>query len=124
MLLLDEMLPATIAERLTRAGCNTDAVVARVDLRGAPDDEVLQVCTRERRVLVTCNISDFVALIRTTVASGRTHAGIVLVSTTTFPMDRHRTKRITQALAKRHREGRWPGPGQFEFLQRKQERVG
>jgi len=117
VLLLDEMLPASIAERLTRAGCDTDAVVARVDVRGAPDDEVLEVCTRERRVLVTCNISDFVALSRTMMASGREHAGIVLVSTKTFPVDRHRTKRIAQALAKRHRDRRWPGPGQLEFLQ-------
>lgn len=118
MLLLDEMLPVSIAERLIRAGCDTDAVVARVDLRGAPDDEILDVCTRERRVLVTCNISDFVALSRTTVASGRAHSGILLVSTKTFPMDRDRTKRIAQALARRHREGRWPGLGQYEFLQR------
>lgn len=118
MLLLDEMLPASIAETLTRAGCNTEAVVARPDVRGAPDDEVLEVCTREGRVLVTCNISDFVTLSRTMVASERAHAGILLVSTKTFPMDRHRTKRVAQALVERHRKGHWPGPGQLDFLQR------
>lgn len=117
MLLLDEMLPPTVAEHLTGEGCDTEAVCARPDLRGAPDADVLEAATREGRVLVTDNIRDFAPLSGTWAGQGRTHPGIVLISSRIFPMTRGRSVRIAAALLARCRSDDWPQAGQCDFLQ-------
>jgi hypothetical protein len=117
LLLLDEMLPGAIAVELTAAGCDTEAVSARLDLRGAPDGDVLEQAAREGRVLVTDNIRDFAPLSNAWAAQGRTHPGMVFISSKSFPMTRGRAERIAAALLKRCRTDTWPQPGQYDFLQ-------
>ena len=116
-LLLDEMLPAAIAEQLSAAGCDADAVSARPDLRGAFDADVLEVAAQEGRVLVTDNIRDFGPLSQQWAAQGRTHPGIVLISGKTFPMARGRSGLVAAALRVRCRANSWPQPGQYDLLQ-------
>lgn len=115
-LLLDEMLPASIAAKLTDAGFDVEAVVARPDFRGAADADLLEAATREGRVVVTGNIGDFVSLSNAWAGQGRIHPGIVLVSSKTFPMARQRSVQIAAALLARCTSGRWPERGQWDFL--------
>lgn len=112
------MLPVSIVTQLAGAGCDTEAVSARPDLRGAPDAEVLDVAARDGRILVTDNVRDFVALSSLWAGQGRTHPGIVLISSKTFPMTRSRSGQIAAALLRRCTSDRWPTEGQWDFLQR------
>lgn len=116
MILLDEMLPPSIADELSARGFDAVAVAARSDLRGSADAAVLEAATREDRVLVTENIGDFVALSKDWAGHGRAHKGIVLISSKAFPMSRSRAGRITAALLMRCERATWPGPGQYDFL--------
>jgi hypothetical protein len=116
VLLLDEMLPPSLADQLNEAGCDTIAISADPALRGSPDAEVLEIAYAQGRVLVTDNIRDFAPLSTEWTAAGRAHAGILLVSSKTFPMTRDRTGRIAAALLARHGATHWPAPGQVEFL--------
>ena len=116
MLLLDEMLPSSIAARLTDAGCDTVAISAQPDLRSTPDADVLEIAAQQGRVLVTDNVQDFAPLSSSWAAAGRAHPGILMISSKTFPMTRARSRLIAAALLKRHSSHTWPAPGQFEFL--------
>lgn len=116
VLLLDEMLSPGIAEQLSRAGCDATATSARADLRGMPDADLLEFAAREKRILVTDNIRDFVPLSHAWTGLGRTHPGIILISSKTFPMTRGRSALITRALLERCAQQDWPGLSQFDFL--------
>jgi hypothetical protein len=116
VLLLDEMLPPSLAAALNKAGCDTSAISAEASLRGTPDAEVLELAAAQGRVLVTDNIRDFVPLSNAWAAQGRTHPGMLLLASKTFPMTTTRTGSIAAALLRRHHAGTWPAPGQFEFL--------
>jgi Domain of unknown function (DUF5615) len=98
-LLLDEMLSGAIAEQL-RCGHDVTAVVEDPALVALPDDEILAAAAAGRRALVTANIKDFVPLDQRYKASGRTHAGLVLVSAKTFPQDRTFIGAVVGALNK------------------------
>lgn len=52
---LDENLSPFLAEIFNAAGHDAHSVVQQ-DLGGQPDDRVIDVCTRERRVLVTLDL--------------------------------------------------------------------
>jgi len=84
-LLLDEMLPAVIAEQLRGRGADVSAVQERAELRGLADVELFALAQREERATVTYNRDDFLALDRQYRADGRDHHGIVIVSPTRFP---------------------------------------
>lgn len=116
MLLLDEMLAPTLADVLSDAGCDTASVSAVPELRGIPDAEVLELAAAQARILVTDNIRDFVPLSKAWAAAGRTHPGLILISSKTFPMSSKRIGSIAAALLARHRANDWPAPGQYEFL--------
>ncbi len=116
MLALDEMLPPTLAAALNAAGCDAVALSADPAMRGTPDAEVLEWAAAHGRILVTDNIRDFVRLSNAWAALGRTHSGMLLLSSRTFPMTPSRTGSIAAALIRRHDAGSWPAPGQFEFL--------
>lgn len=116
MLLLDEMLPPALAEHLSSAGCDTTAISADPERRGASDGEVLALAAAQGRVLVTDNIRDFVPLSNAWAAEGRLHPGMLLISSRTFPMTSTRMGAIAKALMRRHEASTWPSPGQFEFL--------
>ena len=97
-LLLDEMFSDTIAEQLRAQGHDVTSVVADPALVGLPDDQVLAYATTQGRALVTANIKDFVPLDGRYRAAGQSHAGLILVSTKTFPQNRSFTTAITTAL--------------------------
>lgn len=97
-LLLDEMLSGVIAEQLRARGHDVVAVVDDSALIGLPDEEILAAAANKGRALVTTNIKDFVPLDQRYKASGRTHAGLVVVSSKTFPQDRSFIGAIVLAL--------------------------
>jgi hypothetical protein len=98
-LLLDEMFSSAIADQLRAKGHDVIAVVAGPDLVGLPDDQILAHATDTGRALVTANVKDFMPIDARYRAANQTHAGLILVSTKTFPQDRNFTAAITSALS-------------------------
>ena len=98
-LLLDEMFSDDIAQQLRAKGYDVISVVADQTLVGLPDDQVLAYATSAGRALITANIKDFVPLDGRYRAAGQYHAGLVLVSTKTFPQSRGFPSAITTSLA-------------------------
>ncbi len=98
-LLLDEMFSGTIAEQLRAKGHDVLATVADPALISLPDDQILAYAAATGRALVTANIKDFIPLDAQYRAAGQAHAGLILVSTKTFPQDRGYSIAITSALA-------------------------
>ena len=98
-LLLDEMFTDDIARQLRTMGYDVISVVADPALVGLPDDQILAYATTEGRALVTANIKDFVPLDTRYRAAGRSHAGLILVSTKTFPQNRGFPSAVATALA-------------------------
>ena len=94
------MLSGTTAEQLRSRSHDVTAVVEDPALTALPDEEVLAVAAAAGRALVTANIKDFVPLAQRDKASGRTHAGLVLVSAKTFPQDRAFIEALVGALDK------------------------
>jgi Domain of unknown function (DUF5615) len=117
-LLLDEMFSADIADHLRKVNHDVVAVVADPTLVGLPDDQILAESAAAGRALVTANIKDFVVLDAHYKTTGRTHAGLVLVSTKTFPQDRSLPGALTQALAALLSARSAIGPDRIVFLGR------
>ena len=116
-LLLDEMLSHTIAQQLRSRGHDVVAVVEDPSLMALPDEEILAAAAAQGRAFVTANIKDFTPLDHRYKASGRTHAGLVLVSTKAFPQDRAFIGALVSALDKLLEEDR-PLTDAVVFLQR------
>ncbi len=120
-LLLDEMLGERIAAQLVGRGhgvVSVVSVVADSALVSLPDDQVLAEAARQGRALVTLNVKDFLPLDAQYRAGGRSHAGIVLISTKAFPQDRGFVGAVVGALDKLLQESGAVGPDQVVFLQR------
>ena len=98
-LLLDEMFTDDIAQQLRTKGYDVISVVADPALVGLPDDQTLAYATAEGRALVTANIKDSVPLDARYRAADQSHAGLILVSTKTFPQNRGFPSAVTTALA-------------------------
>jgi predicted nuclease of predicted toxin-antitoxin system len=98
-LLLDEMFTDDVAQQLRIKGYDVISVVADPALVGRPDDQILAYATTEGRTLVTANIKDFVPLDTHYRAADQSHAGLILVSTKTFPQNRGFPSAVTTALA-------------------------
>ena len=118
-LLLDEMFSGLIAEQLRAAGHDVLAVVTDQALVTLPDDQILAYATATGRALVTANIKDFMPLDARNQAASQTHAGLILVSSKTFPQDRAYTAAITKALAALLDQPTQIQPGQVLFLPRR-----
>ncbi|WP_045876734.1 DUF5615 family PIN-like protein [Pseudofrankia sp. DC12] len=117
-LLLDEMLNQRIGRQLTDLGYDVRCVVLEPVLLGLPHDEILAAATLEGRALVTLNVKDFVRLDAQYRAAGRSHAGLVLVSTKIFPLDARFIGAVGQALEKLLVEPMHLGPDAVLFLRR------
>ncbi len=98
-LLLDEMFTDDIAQQLRTNGYDVISVVADPALVGLPDDQALAYAATEGRALVTANIKDFVPLDTRYRAADQSHAGLILVSTKTFPQSRGFPSAVATALA-------------------------
>src|SRR6266700_2324676 len=98
-LLLDEMFTDDIAQQLRTKGYDVISVVADPALVGLPDDQILAYATTEGRALVTANIRDFIPLDTRYRAADQSHAGLIFVSTKTFPQNRGFPSAVATALA-------------------------
>jgi hypothetical protein len=79
-LLLDAHVSGpVVGRRLEVKGHDVRALDQEPALEALDDDDVLSLATGERRVLVTHNVSDFPRILREWAASGRSHAGAMLV---------------------------------------------
>lgn len=97
-LLLDEMFSSAIAQQLRALGHDVVAVLEDPSLVGAADAVVLARATNDNRAVVTRNIKDFVALDNQLRGEARLHAGIVLVTSKSFPEDRNAIGALVRAL--------------------------
>lgn len=87
-----------MAEQLCAKGHDVRAVVTSPEFTGLPDEEILIGATEAGRSLVTANIKDFISLHARYRAANRPHAGLILVSTKTFPQNRAFVAAVTSAL--------------------------
>jgi hypothetical protein len=115
-LLFDEMFSDGIAQQLRAAAHDVTSVVADPALVALPDEQILAYATAQGRALVTANIKDFVPLDGRYRAAGQSHAGLILISTKTFPQNRGFTAAITTALATLLGSPAKIQPGQVLFL--------
>ncbi|MGH3913828.1 MAG: DUF5615 family PIN-like protein, partial [Pseudonocardiaceae bacterium] len=79
-LLLDEMYPPALAEKLRAQGHDVLAVAEDFDLVGSDDEAVLAYAIAAQRCLVTENVRDFAALAKHT-----THYGLLLTHPRRWP---------------------------------------
>lgn len=117
-LLLDEMLGPRLGDALREMGLDVYGVVERPDLRGLPDELVFDLASTEQRVLVTCNVPDFIQLDHQWRADARVHAGVVLVASSAFPQDRSLVGALVRSLRGMIADGLLPGTGRVAFLHR------
>jgi hypothetical protein len=117
-LLLDEMFPEATADQLRAKGHDVRAVVATSAFAGLPDEEILIGAAEAGRALVTANIKDFMPIDARYRATGRTHAGLILVSTKTFPQNRTYIGAVTTALNSLLASALEGSEGRIVFLQR------
>jgi hypothetical protein len=118
-LLLEEMFTDDIARQLRTKGYDVISVVADPGLVGLPDDQILAYATTEGRALVTANVKDFIPLDTRYRAADQSHAGLVLVSTKTFPQNRGFPSAVTSALAALLSDTAKIQSGQVLFLTRR-----
>ena len=68
-----------VGAALRQLGHDVRAVDEERALEGLSDADLLDLATRDGRILVTCNVRDFVPLIVEGASLGRAHAGVLLV---------------------------------------------
>jgi Domain of unknown function (DUF5615) len=117
-LLLDEMFPEAMADQLSAKGHDVRAVVATPLFAGLPDEEILIGAAEAGRALVTANIKDFVPIDARYRATGRTHAGLIMVAAKTFPQNRAYVAAVTTAVNSLLTSTSDELGGQIVFLQR------
>jgi hypothetical protein len=115
-LLLDEMFSDDTARQLRAKGYDVISVVADPALVGLPDDQILAYAASEGQALVTANIKDFVPLDSRYRAAGQAHAGLILVSTKTFPQNPRFLSAIITSLAALLSDAAKIRSGQMLFL--------
>jgi hypothetical protein len=116
-MLLDEMLSPKIGAALEAHGHDVAVVTQRPDLMALHDDEpILAAAAAEDRVVVTVNVGDFAALDARWTADGRSHAGMVLVSSSQYPQDRSFIGRVANALLGAIDKGDLPGQNQTLYV--------
>jgi predicted nuclease of predicted toxin-antitoxin system len=84
-LLIDEMYPAVIAERLRLAGHDASAVSEDPSTAGLDDNAVFDLAVEGRRAVVTENAADFVRIAREHAAAGGPVPTLVMTSNRSFP---------------------------------------
>jgi ethanolamine utilization microcompartment shell protein EutL len=87
-----------MADQLNAKGHDVRAVVADPEFTGLPDEDVLIGATEAGRALVTANIRDFMPIDARYRAASRAHAGLVMVSSKTFPQGRAYVIAVASAL--------------------------
>lgn len=78
------MFPPAAAAALEELGHDARCVAAS-ELAAFPDDRRYEVATAERRIIVTENYADFVAILAQRIASGAPHTPVVCVGKQSLP---------------------------------------
>lgn len=92
---LDEMYPPVLAQRLRAKGHDVVAVLdVEVGLASKSDEDVLTWAARNDRCVVTENVSDFARLAQ----QGFAHCGLVFVNSRRFPRTESGLHRMGEAL--------------------------
>ena len=105
-LLLDEMYDRAIAERLRSRGHDVIAVTERIELRGLPDDMLVEMMVSERRVIVTENAAHFVPLLRQRLSEGQGSAGVMITPRASMRRSRRTIGLFVRVLERELRERR------------------
>lgn len=95
-LLIDEMYPPVIAERLREAGHDAVSVIELPDLIGQDDAEVCEFAASSLRSVVTENAADFLVLAKERSALGRATPSLLITSNRAFP--RHSPSFVGRAV--------------------------
>jgi hypothetical protein len=99
-LLLDEHYAAEIAEQLTAAGYDVEAIVESSERRSQTDAELFRRAATGGRRIVTENIKDFRPLLVEAYHDGEAVAPLLLISPRRFPRGGgDRTHAIVKAIA-------------------------
>jgi predicted nuclease of predicted toxin-antitoxin system len=88
-LLLDSMYAPPVAEQLRRRGHDALAARASPRLEDLADRDLLDFAYRDRRVIATENVHDFMVIDAERRREGRPHVGIIMVSANRYPRRRH-----------------------------------
>lgn len=94
-LLLDEMYPRVIADRLRGRGHDVISVHDAPG-RGSPDAELLEFARQEGRAIVTENVRDYRPLAERAIEGGESHGGLVYTTDRRWP--RHDVGALIDAL--------------------------
>ena len=87
-LLLDEMFPGRLADRLRQRGHNVIAITDDPELRALSDADVYSWAAAHRRRILTENVKDFRPLLLQALEAGGPCAALLLSSSRTFPRSR------------------------------------
>jgi Domain of unknown function (DUF5615) len=93
------MFPETMAEQLRAKGYDVRAVVTSPEFARLPDERILVGAAEAGRALVTVNIKDFMPLDARYRATSRSHGGLILVSSKTFPQQLNFIPAVTNSLS-------------------------
>jgi uncharacterized protein with PIN domain len=112
-IILDEMYPPPLARRLRTDGHDVVAVLdVEVGLASKSDEDVLAWAARNKRCVVTENVSDFARLAQ----QGVSHCGLIFVSGRRFPRTAAGLHRLGDALGKALSGDRLPGDDGIVWL--------
>ncbi len=95
-LLIDEMCPPVIAERLRKAGHDAVSVIELPDLIGQDDAEVCEFAIASVRSVVTENAADFLVLVKDRSVVSRPAPSLLITSNRAFP--RHSPSFVGRAV--------------------------
>lgn len=113
-IVLDEMYPPALAQRLRTEGHDVVAVLdVEVGLASKSDEDVLTWAARNGRCVVTENVSDFARL----AGQGFAHCGLIFVSSRRFPRTAAGLHRLGDALDALISSKRLPGSDGISWLQ-------
>ena len=94
---LDHHYPKALVQALRESGI--DAVSAfEVGMQLASDEEILEYCRGEERVVLTNNHSDFAQIARNWIIVGRSHCGIIYTSDQSLPRTVANANQIAQRI--------------------------
>lgn len=82
--LLDADVPPAVAIGLRQRGHDVEAASGAASLEGLEDPQLLRLATRQRRVLVTFNIADFIEVATMFANAQEEHAGIILIHSRSY----------------------------------------
>jgi len=113
-LCLDEHYSPQIVAQLRERGHDVVCVKERPELIELSDGQLLAQMQGDQRTLLTENVGDFTSLVRTMIAAGESHSGVVFSSNASMPRHRGTIGVFVEALERlmqRH-------PGDRDFVDR------